>query len=756
MKYDFHNFRQSEYMNPGRRFSPVMSWVWNAPVSESETVRQLDEMAEQGIRCCYVIPEPKAFRPTSQITTMEPDYLTPEFFGAIKFAADYADSIGISVWLYDEGGWPSGSACGNTLKGHPELRSKRLCENEPYYTEVGAPDLLSKATLERFISLTHEGYAEVFGDKLPSVSCMFTDEPTPVWPPYLDPEEFKAEYGYDYIPYIKDIISDCECGARADYCDMWSRKAADVFYGSLQSWANGHGILSVGHTNDDHEPAHYYSQGGHILRFLRKMDIPGIDAIWGQICCETAGDMIFPHFASSAAAQRGNICSLTESFAIYGCGCDYEKMRYVLCHQAVRGINVFNFMSRSYGNGRFEASQARPDYRGEYPSMEGMKPFSDFVSRLSYVASCGRPAVRSALYYPIRNIWAADRKGGERLKEAFIRIGRGLDEMLCPYDIIDPDFIAECSVKEGTLTNGSVTYSAVYIPGGAELTENEKKKLLKFESEGGRVFFDIAVVEPESGGPLFDIRPQRCGIRASKRVDDDGNVIYLLYNESAEKCSFNYSFRENMPCYTLDLESGNIVPAVKAGDRCLGCGECIAFIFTEKEIECGAAPAVRGRMIAGFESFDVHIVSEFEITPDGVRNTEKQGEIIHTSPQDYSELFGEGFSGCAEYEITLPYRESECILDCGEVRCVCEAILGDESLGLRCMPPYVFRVPAGNSQKLKLRVSSTAAAAYASFDASSVFSPAETGPYNARMTVLEKKDRCGGILSPCALYTLEK
>lgn len=65
-------------------------------------------MLDMGIRGTYILPEPKKFCPTSVITEMKPEYLTDEFFELVRYAVLYADSIGISAWLYDVGGLPVG------------------------------------------------------------------------------------------------------------------------------------------------------------------------------------------------------------------------------------------------------------------------------------------------------------------------------------------------------------------------------------------------------------------------------------------------------------------------------------------------------------------------------------------------------------------------------------------------------------------------------------------------------------------------
>ena len=79
------SFEAERFLNPDTCFYPVFSWVWNDVLDKNEIKKQLDEMREGGIRCFYIIPEPKEFRPNSMVTRLEPDYLSDEFMEFIKF-----------------------------------------------------------------------------------------------------------------------------------------------------------------------------------------------------------------------------------------------------------------------------------------------------------------------------------------------------------------------------------------------------------------------------------------------------------------------------------------------------------------------------------------------------------------------------------------------------------------------------------------------------------------------------------------------
>ena len=123
-------FNPAEIKTPSVEFYPIYSWVWNSPISKNLIIEQIDIMERNGIRGMYIIPEPPEFRPNSMVTYMTPDYLSDEFFDLVEFSVNYAKTKGMLVWLYDEGGWPSGAACGKVVELHPECCSKIIVESE--------------------------------------------------------------------------------------------------------------------------------------------------------------------------------------------------------------------------------------------------------------------------------------------------------------------------------------------------------------------------------------------------------------------------------------------------------------------------------------------------------------------------------------------------------------------------------------------------------------------------------------------------
>ena len=120
-KFDINSFSF-----PDVSYAPVYVWVWNDVCTKEIIDAQLLEMQNLGIRAFYILPEPKDFRPDSMPTNLEPDYPSAKYFELCAYAIEKRKALGMNCWIYDEGGWPSGSACGKVMKAHPEYARQTL------------------------------------------------------------------------------------------------------------------------------------------------------------------------------------------------------------------------------------------------------------------------------------------------------------------------------------------------------------------------------------------------------------------------------------------------------------------------------------------------------------------------------------------------------------------------------------------------------------------------------------------------------
>ena len=530
-------FSMAAFQNADTPFQPAYAWIWNDQIESAELRRRLDGLRRAGIRTVYVLPEPKNFRPERIRTFLEPDYLTDEFMRLVREAAEYALSIGMNVWMYDEGGWPSGGACGRTVEKHPRMIRKALCAREEtlpaetayvlkandvaaFTAENGAlrrvkpgerfpekrtltvygvrlgegwtTDSLQDGIGEAFVRETHERYAKFLGNLFPRVPFMFTDEPGTGSFPWPDgfAEKFLSRFGYDlrdHLPALFSLSEDAsgmDARAREDYRALQGELFRANYMRPIHDWCRRNGVRFTGHLDIDHMTDGCMAHGyGTVLQQLREFDVPGVDVIWRQIdipkdgkpaCYE--GNGFFERFASSAAAQTGGTLAVTESFGVYGASLTGKLARFVILHQLARGVNVFNFMCLSYTPKNALALVERPEYVEEMPGFFHLRGLNDFTARASWLMQLGAPAARAALYFPARDIWA----GGTRAKNAidgFERLGQALERAQVDFDVLDEEGLG-MAVRDGNaLTLGLARYETVLVPRGATLSDALREKL---------------------------------------------------------------------------------------------------------------------------------------------------------------------------------------------------------------------------------------------------------------------------------------
>lgn len=333
-------FSEKDFKNPPKLYAPTYNWVWNGALSHEETDKQLDEFERLGIKAICMVVEPKDFRPNSMPSLLTPDYLTEPYFEEYKYAVERAKEKGMYVWLYDEGGWPSGGACGQVMIKHPEYARRKLdvrekelktgevynltkdvlsayvndvlitdgfkaqaeCKVVEYYEHIQLfemkgipeiPDVTRKEAVDCFIELTHEGYKpyleEFFGD---TILTVFSDESHgPVMPFREELEKaFLEENGYsirEYLPYLLKAGDMPEDAAKAKYSwlDLCSRFFCKNYLLNEKEWSNKHGLLFTGHFGGENSTYFGMDRAGYynLMRALRCFDIPGVDAIWRQI-----------------------------------------------------------------------------------------------------------------------------------------------------------------------------------------------------------------------------------------------------------------------------------------------------------------------------------------------------------------------------------------------------------------------------------------------------------------------------------------
>ena len=105
-------------MQAPAEFGMMPFWFWNDDLEETELLRQLRAFAEAGLGGVVIHARTGLGRDVG--------YLTPHYFRLVRRVVDECAALRLKVILYDEGGYPSGSACGGVVAANPEFAARAL------------------------------------------------------------------------------------------------------------------------------------------------------------------------------------------------------------------------------------------------------------------------------------------------------------------------------------------------------------------------------------------------------------------------------------------------------------------------------------------------------------------------------------------------------------------------------------------------------------------------------------------------------
>jgi len=756
-------FQMEQFKKPAKENGIVYAWTWNAPITKEVIDSQLEQFAQAGIEGIYILPEPIDFRPERIRTFLFPEYLSDAYMELVKYAMEKAKSVGMTLWLYDEGGWPSGGACGKTARQNPkaietvllsrdvELKkgenytlaedaiavfdgNKRLADSFVAPADMtviecyaGRPAEINSTRVDdsnwdvvrTFINNTYEAHyrnlGEMFGE---DITLMFTDEPCVLR--NVIPENFfsvfEEKYGYDVKDYLACLINPDlavtkeQCQARIDYGKLLGELFYENFCKQLSGWCEDHRIKFGGHLNLEHRP-----NGGVVsahfshLHALRAFGVPGVDVIWDQIRYPkdgrsplTDGSMpFFPKVAPSAAYQSGHNLALTESLGVHGEAMTHDVMRYVLNYQAIRGINVFNILMLPIDTSRLLALSERPVFTPEKPGFYNLKNFNTYYARLSYLLRLGVPMRDTALYYPASDYWA-NNAYSEAATKTYTDAGHDLEVKNIPFDLIDDYSILDAEDTGDGLKLGNGLYKHIVVPDCKFMPEAVAEKIRPY----------IGV-----GASLLENEPN-LRVMASKI---ENGTLWFVFNEGEPtvKKALNINAKK---LYRLDLQSGMILKAEKAEVE-LFCGDIAVFLETEEDIPTQSLEMEYKVEVTGFE-----LVKARKCTLD------HSGIFMHDI--EISQIPEKDFSGeltyRASYSIPAGDAENLYCLTLEDTAVTAEIrIDGKKIADVGMTPMYAMVQGLPQSGIMEITVANTSAnEIVAKQDVINEFPKAEIGPYN--------------------------
>lgn len=792
-------FDREQLKNPDAIFWPAYYWLWNGPLNPVVLKAQLQDMAEHEAKNVCVLPMPRDFRPDTTANRMDVDYLSPEYFERVKVAVDEAARLGMHYWLYDEGGWPSGQATGRVISSRPDLGSQVMRANSEGKWSVqisaGRPDLLNPATTETFISLTHEKYRDAVGNHFgKTIQMVFTDEPAyPTvqggrevpWTSHAE-DLFAKQFGYkleDRLPVAFRRVpaseySPSDLQTRIDAFDFWSLRFQEAYFKKLRDWCRRHeGLAHGGHLGGEDETLGATRYGfGHVMRQMRAMDVPGVDIIWRQVFPGKRNHH-FPKFASSAAHQNGTALGMTESFCVYGNGLTPAQMKWLIDYQYVRGLNLLVAGCYPLNTEDHHMLGERPHFGPVDPLWNYLPKFHRYVARLGYLLACGEPLIETALYYPVRDLWATGSESAAA--DTHDVLAQKLLERQCDFDVIDDDLLSDPQtvVADGFLHARKMKYRTIVVGFTGHMSPRSREKLAELDRTGGTVIWVGGVKEAanavQQAIPTVECTPATTDIRCHARLWESGGLV-MLFNEGAT--SYNGQVVISLQGHPVSIEPSEgkftqIAGFERQRSKCtlplhLEAGESQVLLFGADNVENSENPSFVTATLELEGGWEARAIRQHRV---GLHNY----EVIKRDNDEYqpmtlgswNSLVGADFSGIVAYRrhVKLPadWIGKRLRLNLGKQDYAAKVRIDGQELGVVLWSPMSLDfTPAEKHTEfvLTIEVANTLASELTSErvqkDWSQRNGPGWPGPYHQRALEFEKESRSGGLFGPVRIELL--
>ena len=811
-KFDINSF-----ISPDVSCAPVYVWVWNDICTREIIDAQLAEMQRLGIRSFYILPEPKEFRPDSMPTNLAPEYLSQEYMGLCGYVAKKAESLGMQCWIYDEGGWPSGGACGKVLKAHPEyarqvlkfkertftagdvykksspdvwaafIRDKEIIKEGYIFTEntviteyftkkeicskADYPDLLNKAATQYFIEITHKKYATAMKNALgETVTAVFTDEPKAPLRAFNKElaERYEAVYGESVLPYLP-LIAQKAAPTKENvhilhrWYDLCSRMFCENFLLPCKKWANEQGLAFTGHMDMDHNPLGCVRGGGNfnLMRALRCFDIPGVDVIWRQLYPENitkAGNELNGYngfFPRYASSAAVQNGTALAMAEVFGVA--GPGLTYDIMRFTVGYLAVRGiniFNLFSCSLGQSGAYLAQ-----ELPIFTHEQPYYRYLGQFNRYME--RLSYVSSLGERVCETGlyypVCDFQGGlnaENISKAFDTLGRALEDMMVDFDIVDDDAVQAAKITDGgCMRIGNAKYRHIVIPENAYLPPETQKVLNQFIKVGGKVSYSLSSLKTV-------VKVEGTGLRVSHRKAENGE-LYCLFRETGTSGDYRV-YLPSSSGYLFGLESGKLqrFETENGGlQLSLAVGETAVILLTDEFLKAENRKEYTEKLDI---SNSFLLCKELELTCDenGFKSIKHSDKPIPLNLGDWKYSLGSAYSGSGIYETTFALPDEkigkEGEIDLGDVHFAACVYLNDKPLGAALMPPYRLKIPEGilgKNNSLKAVVTNTSANWYVHTDYFKKWNIKELSPYFEAELDYAKDFVSGGLLGPVTLYT---
>lgn len=326
-------------------------WAINDEINVDRACAQLDEMKRLGLT--GVIFHPRNY-------PGKPEYLGNEYLKRLSDIIIYAKKIGMDFWLYDENGYPSGTASGKVLEENPTAKCMWLeyHNGEIIYQEKNAVSTLDKKVCGDFIRITFDGYKQGLSkEAFDYVTGFFSDEVGFLdghsvslehggvpWCENME-ERYRSQYGEslkEKLPLLFENRKGYEL-VRERFWELVTGILQENFYRPIQQWCTQNHKRYTAHLKGEENIFFNISYNGSPYEVLKEVSVPAVDALERY-----PGNHYYPHIASSIARQFYDGKCLCEAMGGSGWGVSPDDFVTYMKWLVECGINMFTFHLAQY------------------------------------------------------------------------------------------------------------------------------------------------------------------------------------------------------------------------------------------------------------------------------------------------------------------------------------------------------------------------------------------------------------------------
>ncbi len=489
------------------------------------------------------------------VTNIKADnYLRDEkSWEVLQLGIKIAHEEGLRIWIYDEKGYPSGTAGGLVLGQVPSAEAQGLIRiadesgvryeiitlyeathaTENFSEKRHYINILDPVAVSTFLAVTHDRYARYLEPIDRYVEAFFTDEPSLIsayipldreYPKTLPwhsrlPEEFMARKGYDLIPHRESLFvetGEMDRKVRCDFYEVIADLCAETYFGGLQEWCNSHKVASSGHLLGEETLVWQTQFNGDPFTCYRKFDIPGIDMITSDPEKIMAKEFfLVPKIAGSAARLHGKrrlMCEISDYFGTVDK--KHATIDQMKCTAGILFSCGVTDLTSYYPLSFAPKDELQPM---EIPASEYLK-YTSFTARLNALFTSGTIESRVAVVYPMTSIWAHFTPSHRSMYEhhpdpdvrfldtSFCDLCRSLLQQQIGYDVIDERSLAGATIDGNSLVVGEREYQALVLPPMDTIRLQTMEVIARFVGAGGALFGHALTPKYAADGPQDDMR----------------------------------------------------------------------------------------------------------------------------------------------------------------------------------------------------------------------------------------------------------